>query len=99
MKIRITAANIPDIAFEVLYVDCVETDNGRVEPNIRFSKAITKEVRPRRRLQMSFNPVEGGEERGDCFSVGFICPELKIKIRYGSICKRYNLRCKATLTA
>jgi hypothetical protein len=36
MKARITRPNVTNVALEVLHIDWVEADNGRVEPDISF---------------------------------------------------------------
>jgi hypothetical protein len=37
VQVRVAAANVSQIAFEVLDVDCVEADDGRVQAHICLS--------------------------------------------------------------
>jgi hypothetical protein len=34
VKVGVSAADVPDVALEVLDVDCVEADDGRVEADV-----------------------------------------------------------------
>lgn len=42
VEMRVSASDIAEIAFEVLYVDWVEADDGCVETHISLCQAVTK---------------------------------------------------------
>lgn len=72
MESRVAAANIAQVAFEVLDVDCVESDDGRVETNVCFCDAITVVVRTWALGEMVFGSVQGFEKLGYGLLVGFL---------------------------
>lgn len=71
MKMRVPAPDIAQIAFEVLYVDWVEADDGCVEAHIGFCQAVTEVEWPAGFGEVCFCAVEGLEELGDGLLIGF----------------------------
>ena len=67
---RIPAADIPDVAFEVLYVHHVEAHDRRVEPDICFRDVLAIVEGSGRGGKVRFGAVEGGEELRDGLFVG-----------------------------
>lgn len=46
MKVRVSAADVTEVALEVLDVDCVEADDGCVEADVLFGQAVAEVVWP-----------------------------------------------------
>lgn len=46
VEVWISAANIAEVALEVLHVDCVEADDGRVEADVLLCQAVAEVERP-----------------------------------------------------
>lgn len=71
---RVPRSDVPHVAFEMLHVDGVEADDGRVEPDVGFGDVRAEVVWARRGGgllgQVGFGAVEGGEEGGDGGFVG-----------------------------
>lgn len=72
MQRRVPRPDVPHVAFEMLHVDGVEADDGRVEPDVGFRDVRAEVVRTRGGLlgQVGFGAVEGGEEGADGGFVG-----------------------------
>ena len=73
---RVSAPDVPDVAFEMLHVDGIEADDGRVEADVGFGDVGAEVVRSWVGCamllfgEMSFCAVEGGEEWVYGFLVG-----------------------------
>lgn len=74
MNSRVSRTNIADIALEMLHVDGVKADDGRVESDISFGDGVPEEVGRGGELfgEVGFDSVEGGEEGRDGFFVGLL---------------------------
>ena len=72
MQRRKARADVADVAFEMLDVDGVEADDGRVEADIGFGDGCPEVVGCRVFCEVGFGAVEGGEEWVDGFFVGFL---------------------------
>ena len=69
---RVPAANIADVALEVLHVDGVEAYDGGVEADVCFGDVRRgEEVGCRGGGEVGFEAVEGCEEGGYVVGVGF----------------------------
>ena len=42
MKVGVTAADVANVALEVLYIDCVKADDGREEANVLLCEAVAE---------------------------------------------------------
>lgn len=72
VQMRIPAADVPDVTFEMLHVDGVEAYDGREETDVGLGDGRRGEEVWRGRLcEGGLDAVEGCEERGDGFGVGF----------------------------
>ena len=69
VQVRVATANIPDVAFEVLYINRIEADDCRVETHICLGNVLAIVVRTRRLGKLSFCAVERGEEDFDVLLV------------------------------
>lgn len=69
---RVPAPDIAEIALEVLYIDWIETNDGRVEAHVGFCQAVTEVEWPTGFGEVCFCTVEGLEELGDSLFVGFL---------------------------
>ena len=70
---RVAGADVADVAFEVLDVDGVEADEGRVEADVGFGEVRAVVVGCGGggvRGEVSFDAREGGEEGVEGFFVG-----------------------------
>lgn len=78
---RVARADIADVAFEMLDVDGIEADDGRVETDVGFGDLRSEVVRFGVRGEMFFCPVEGGEEGLHGFFIGVLgagyCGQIK----------------------
>jgi hypothetical protein len=63
MNSRIAAADVADVAFEVLHIDSVESDYSHIKTYVRFSDVGAEVVWSFRccRLELRFGFVEVGE--------------------------------------
>jgi len=63
MNSRIAAADVADVAFEVLHIDGVESDYGHIETYVRLGDVVTEVVWSFGccRLELRFGLVEVGE--------------------------------------
>ena len=59
---RVPRSDVPDVALEVLHIDRVEADDGRVEADVGFGDVGAVVVRPGVLGEVGFGSVEGGEE-------------------------------------
>jgi len=57
-----SAADVFDVAFEVLHVDGVEADDGRIEANVGLGDVGTEVVRTGLGRKVSIRPVERAEK-------------------------------------
>jgi hypothetical protein len=77
VQVRVAGADVADVALEVLDVDDVEADDGRVEAYIGFGDVFAEVVWSffafRLGFQVGFGAVERGEELVDGFFVCFLC--------------------------
>ena len=74
VELRIPAANVTDVALEVLDVYNVEADDRSVEPNVGFGEAIAEIEASGTILEVGFGAVERIEERCDGPFVGVLFP-------------------------
>ena len=65
VKIRVAAADVADVALEVLDVDCVEAHNGRVEAHVLLRQAVAEVEGPAGFGEICLCAVERGEEGFD----------------------------------
>ena len=72
MKGRIAASDVADVALEVLDVDRIEADNGRVEPDVGFGNVLAKVVWVGVLGEVGFCLVQMVEEGLDILFVGFL---------------------------
>lgn len=72
MKGRIAASDVADVALEVLDVDRIEADNGRVEPDVGFGDVLAKVVWAGVLGEVGFCLVQMLEEGLDVLFVGFL---------------------------
>ncbi len=70
---RKPGSDVTDVAFEMLDVDGVEADDGRVEADVCFGDVGSEVVGCGVFCEVGFGAVEGGEEGADGFFVGFLC--------------------------
>jgi len=69
---RVAAPDVAQVALEVLHVDCVEADDGRVEADVGFCQAVAEVVWAAGLGKVCFGAVEGLEELCDGFFVGIL---------------------------
>lgn len=74
VKGRVSAANVSDVALEVLDVDGIEADDGRVEADVCFGDTVAIVVWTGRLGEVLFSSVERGEECCYGFDVGVLRP-------------------------
>lgn len=72
VQIGISAANISDVALEVLDVDGVEADDGRIEADVGLGDLVAEVERSRRFSEVGFGAVERFEELLDILLVRFL---------------------------
>ena len=58
MQIGITTSDIADITFEMLNIDRIETNDGRVQSDIHLCHAVTKVVRSVVFAKICFRSIE-----------------------------------------
>ena len=63
VKVGIAASDIPQVALEMLNIDRVEADDGRVEPDVCFCHAFAMIVGAWRPGQLGLCTIQRGEER------------------------------------
>ena len=77
VQVGVAGADVADVALEVLDVDDVEADDGRVEADVGFGDVFAEVVRAFAlfglRFQVGFGTVKRGEELMDGFFVCFLC--------------------------
>ena len=73
MNMWIPTPNIPYIRLEMLDVYGIESDYRCIQPNIRFSDALTVEIRAFGGREVFFDAVERREEFGHGFGICFLC--------------------------
>jgi len=57
-KEGLLVSNRSNVAFEMLYVDGIESDDGDVQTNVRFSEFIAEQVFPRRLGEHVFETIQ-----------------------------------------
>lgn len=72
VKVGISAADVTEVALEVLDVDCVKADDGRVKTDVRFGQAVAEVVWPTRLLEIGLGAVKRSKELLDSGLVGFL---------------------------
>jgi hypothetical protein len=72
VKVGISAADITDVALEVLHVDGVEADNRCEKADVLFCEAVAEVVRTAGLGEVLFRTIQGLEELGDSLLVGFL---------------------------
>lgn len=72
VEVGVAAADVPDVALEVLYVDGVEADDGCEEADVLLCEAITEVVRTAGLGEVFFCAIQRFEELGDGLLVGFL---------------------------
>ena len=75
MQVRVPAADISDVALEVLNVDGVEADDGGVEADVGFGDGGAVVVGGGVGGEVGFDAVERAEEGVHGFFVGFLGSE------------------------
>jgi len=78
MQRRIPAPDLPEVALEVLHVDGVEADDGRVQAHVGFGGVGAVVVRAGGLGEFGFGAVEGCEEGLDVLFVGFLRSEREV---------------------
>lgn len=73
MKVRVSTADVADVALEVLDVHWVEANDGGEKADIGFSQTITKVKWTFRLCEVCLRMVEGLEQGVDVFLVGLLC--------------------------
>ena len=69
---RISGADVADVAFEVLNINRVETDDGGVQAYVRFGNLFSEIERSRVLGQMGFGAVKRVEQGSKGFLVGLL---------------------------
>ena len=72
MEVWVAAANVADVALEVLHVDGVEADDGCVEANVLLSETVAEVVGTAGLGEVLLRTIEGFEKLGDGLLVGFL---------------------------
>jgi hypothetical protein len=72
VKVGVTAANIADVALEVLHVDGVEADDCGEKADVLLCEAVAEVVGTAGIGEVFFRTVQGLEELGDGLLVGFL---------------------------
>jgi len=72
VKVRVSAANIADVALEVLHIDGVEADDCCEKTDILLCEAVAEVVRTAGLGEVLFRTIQGLEELGDSLLVGFL---------------------------
>lgn len=76
MEVGISAADIAEVALEVLNVDCVEADDGREQTHVGLGKTVAEVERSRRLCEVCFCAVERFEELSYSFFVCLLAPVI-----------------------
>lgn len=95
MKVRVSTADVANIALEVLDVYRVEADDGGEKADISLSQPITKVKWTFRFFKVRLRMVEGLEQGVDVFLVGLLCSGSR-SVSDASI-EKIDIRCKARL--
>ena len=74
MEIRVATPDVSEVTFEVLYVDCIESDDGRVKTNIGLSQPVAEIEGSVMLCEIGFGTIERGEQCLDILLVRFLCP-------------------------
>lgn len=74
MQRRVAGSYVPDVAFEMLYVNRVETDDGRKETDVCFCYCGAEVVGSSCFGKVGFGAVEGGKQGSDSLFVGILSP-------------------------
>lgn len=72
MEVRVTAANIADVALEVLHVNGVEANNRCKEADVLLCEAVAEVVRTAGLGEVFLRTIQGLEELGDSLLIGFL---------------------------
>ena len=72
MEVWVSAANIAEVALEVLHVDGVEADNCGKEADVLLCEAITEVERTAGLGEVFFRTIQGFEKLGDGLLIGFL---------------------------
>lgn len=70
----VSGADVSDVAFEVLHVDHVESDDSGIQPYICLGDLLPVVKRGGIFIQVSFSAVQGSEEGAKRLFVSFLCP-------------------------
>jgi len=70
VQVGVAATDVTNVALEVLDIDCIESDDGRVETHIGFSQSIAKIEWAAGFGKVCFSTVQGLEQ---CLDVLLIC--------------------------
>ena len=72
VEVGVAAADVPDVALEVLHVDGVEADDGGKEADVLLCKAVAEVVWTAGLSEVCFGAVQRFEELGDGLLIGFL---------------------------
>jgi hypothetical protein len=72
VEVRVSTANIADVALEVLHVDGVEADDCCEEADVLLCKSVAEVERSVGLGEIFFRTIQGLEELGDGLLVGFL---------------------------
>ena len=81
VQIRISTSDIADVALEVLDIHRVESNNGRIEPDIHLCHTIAEVVWPSVLGQICLCSIERLEEDIDILLIRFLRSEYCQKIQ------------------
>ena len=84
MQSWVAASDVANVALEMLHVDRVEADDGRVQPEVGVCQSSPHHVRSRPRSESGFNAIQGLEQRLDRIDVRFLGPawvRLSVRVR------------------
>ena len=83
------AADVTDVALEMLDVYWVEADDGGEQADVGFGDGVAEVVWVGLGGEVGFDAREGGEEWGDGRFVGFLCSVMRVR---GENCVRMKGR-------
>jgi hypothetical protein len=72
VKVRVAAADVADVALEVLHINGVEADDCREETDVLLCEVVAEVVRTAGLGQVFFRPIQRFEELRDGLLVGFL---------------------------
>lgn len=75
MEVWVAAADVADVALEVLDVDCVKADDGGVEADVLLCQAVTEVERTAGFCEVCFGTVQRLEELGNSLLIRFLGSE------------------------